>query len=108
MSALILSEAFPPRQVAEMKAAQQLRFGEIIRTTRETALRDQNQWIDALHNLTGPQETAITHAVMHADALELYRLMRNALQAYVLEQATDRAKNEIFQRFGVDVDEVAK
>jgi hypothetical protein len=107
MSALILSEAFPPRQVAEMKAAQRTRFQSIVNNTRATALRDQNQWIDALHNLTGPQETAITHAVIHGDHCEAGKLLRDAMQAYILDRATDRANEEIFTRFGVDMDKLA-
>lgn len=83
------------------RAAQQARMAGVVRDARATALRDQAQWIDALHNLTPAQEIAITHAVMHGDHAEAGRLLRDALQAYVLEQATDRAKERIEEQSDV-------
>lgn len=103
MSALALAEAFSPREISEMKVAQQVRMQNLVRDARATALRDQNQWIAAIHNLTDAQEIAITHAVMHGDHCEAGRILREALQMVVLDTATDRARDDIAERFGVHV-----
>lgn len=108
MSALVLVEAgFTAAEAAEMRVAQQARMQALVREAREFALRDPNQWRDAYHDLTEQQENAIVFAVMHADRDETYRLMREYLQAEVLERATDRAKDRIAERFGVDLDAAA-
>lgn len=104
MSALALAELYSPREIAEMKVAQQVRMQDMVRNARATALRGQNQWIDALHNMTAAQEIAITHAVMHGDHCEAGRLLREALQVIVLDEATERARDEIAERFGVIVE----
>lgn len=104
MSALALAEAFSPREIAEMKVAQQTRMQNLVRNARATALKDQNQWIAAIHNLTAAQEIAITHAVMRGDHCEAGRILREALQVIVLDEATDRARDEIAERFGVIVE----
>lgn len=105
MCELALAEAgFTAAEVAEMKVAQQVRMQNLIRNARATALRDQNQWITALHNLTAAQETALTYAVMHGNHCEAGRMLREALQMAVLDDATDRASDDIAERFGVDVE----
>lgn len=100
MSALVLADAFSPAEVAEMKVAHQTRLQNIVRNARATALRDQSQWRAAIHGLSDAQEVAITDAVMRADRDETYRVLREALQMGVLEAATERARDDIAERFG--------
>lgn len=105
MSELSLS-CFSPGEAAEMRVAQQARMQALVREARTFALRDPNQWIDAFHNLSAQQENAIVFAVMHGDHAEAGRLLREYLQAEVLEQSTDRAKDRIAEQFGVDLERV--
>jgi len=104
MSALVLADAFSLAEVAEMKVAHQTRMQNMVRNARAIALRDQNQWRAAIHDLSDAQEIAITDAVMRADRDETYRVLREALQMGVLEAATERARDEIAERFGEIVD----
>lgn len=90
--------------VAAARQAQLGRMTALVQRARATALRDQNRWISALHNLTAAQEIAITHAVMHGDHAEAGRLLRDSLQSVLLEDATDRARDEIAERFDLDLD----
>lgn len=86
---------------AEARIAQRAQMQSIVSNVRAIALRDQNQWITALHNLSTGQEIAITHAVMTGDHCAAGRLLREALQAIVLGDANDRALDEIEERFGI-------
>lgn len=106
MSELSLS-CFSPSEAAEMRVAQQARMQGVLREARTFALRDPNQWTEAFHNLSAQQENAIVFAVMHGDHAEAGRLLRESLQTEVLEQATDRAKDRIAERFGVVLDAAA-
>ena len=104
MSALALAELYSPREIAEMKVAQQTRMQNLVRNARVLALKDQNQWDAAIDSLTPAQRTTLTHAVMHGDNCDAGRILREALQMIVLDEATDRARDEIAERFGVIVE----
>lgn len=103
MSALAFAELYSTREIAEMKVAQQARMQSLVREARATALKDQNQWDAAIDSLTSPQRIALTHAVMHGDNCEAGRILREALQMIVLDEATERAREDIAERFGVHV-----
>lgn len=104
MSALMLTDAFSPGEIAEMKVAQQVRMQNLVRNARALALKDQAQWDAALDHLTPMQRTTLVHAVMHGDHCEAGRLLRETLQVIVLDRATQRAKDDIAARLDIDFD----
>lgn len=72
-----------------------------VRQARELALRNPEAWADALHDLTPAAENDVIFAAMDGDECTAGRRLVLHLRNTILASATDRAMDELHERFEV-------
>lgn len=77
-------------------------MAKIYRDRVQFALRDPNQWVASMNNLSGIQQSTIVMSAMSGDDFETGRLLREAVRQIVVDDAKDCARDEIEERFGME------
>lgn len=70
----------------------------------EAAMHNHRAFLSAFSNLSRDEEADITLAVMRGDDCEAGRRLAKALRREVAQTASQKAKDEITEDFGVDLD----
>src|SRR5690348_6123272 len=69
----------------------------------EAALHNHKAFLSAFGSLRHDEEAGICLAVLRGDDCEAGRMLAKAMRRQVAEEASDRAKNEIADKYGVDL-----
>lgn len=70
------------------------------------ALATHANWVSEISSLSHAEESDIGARLMQGDYCEAGRLLGVAVRRRVLETANEKAKEHIYQQYGIELDEV--